>query len=174
MSFLIFAARKLDIINRQNAMQYRLQELTRKLNDLTQYATNIADGSISMSDMMNTPATMFNRQLMFMMYSHNASIFGAQQQMAQMGPMIQQQMMQMPDPNAQAMYQNWVFQNLYKQQRELATKQETALLNQQEKELTQEKTKLETQLNLLQQELESVKKAEESGIKQFTPQYTFA
>ena len=30
--------------------------LTRKLSDLQQYASNIADGSVSMSDMMNTPS----------------------------------------------------------------------------------------------------------------------
>ncbi len=171
MAILIFTARKLAIVNQQHQLQYRLLNLTRKLSDLQQYAANIADGSISMHDMMNTPASMFNRQMMFMMYSHNASIFGAQQQMGQMAPMIQQQMMQMPDPNAQAMYQQWIFQSLYKQQREMASKQESALLNQQEKQIIEEKTKIETQLKMLEQELEAVKKGEQEGIKQFQPNY---
>ena len=171
MAILIFTARKLAIVNQQHQLQYRLLNLTRKLSDLQQYAANISDGSISMHDMMNTPASMFNRQMMFMMYSHNASIFGAQQQMGQMAPMIQQQMMQMPDPNAQAMYQQWIFQSLYKQQREMASKQESALLNQQEKQIIEEKTKIETQLKMLEQELEAVKKGEQEGIKQFQPNY---
>lgn len=173
MAILIFTARKLELVNRQHQLQYKLLTLTRKLTDLQQYAANISDGSISMHDMMNTPPSMFTRQMAFMMYSHNASIFGAQQQMQMMGPMMQQQMMQMQDPNAQMQYQNWVFQNLYKQQRELAGRQETALLNQQEKQITEEKTKLETQLKMLETELESVKKAEDNGVKQATPQYTF-
>ena len=66
MSLLIFAYRKLDINRRKSDLNYRLMELTRKLSDLQQYAANIGDGSVSMSDMMNTPSSMFGRQLMFM------------------------------------------------------------------------------------------------------------
>ena len=62
MSFLIFAYRKLDIMQRKSDLNYRLMNLTRKLEDLQQYAANIADGSVSMSDMMNTPGSMFGRQ----------------------------------------------------------------------------------------------------------------
>ena len=79
MGLLIFAYRKLDIIRQRNDIQYRLMNLTRKLSDLQQYASNIADGSVSMSDMMNTPSSMFGRQMMYMQYAHNGAIFGAQQ-----------------------------------------------------------------------------------------------
>ena len=95
MSFLIFAYRKLDILSRKNDLNYRLMNLTRKLSDLQQYSANIGDGSVSMSDMMNTPGSMFNRQLMFMQYSHNAALFGANQQMQMMQPQIAMQMQQM-------------------------------------------------------------------------------
>ena len=98
MSLLIFAYRKLDINRQRSDLNYRLMEITRKLSDLQQYASNIADGSVSMSDMMNTPSSMFGRQLMYMQYAHNGALFGAQQKMAMMQPMIAQQMMQMPNP----------------------------------------------------------------------------
>ena len=52
MSLLIFAYRKLDINRQRSDLNYRLMEITRKLSDLQQYASNIADGSVSMSDMM--------------------------------------------------------------------------------------------------------------------------
>ena len=68
MSLLIFAYRKLDIIRQQNELNFRLMNLTRKLSDLQQYAANVADGSVSMSDMMNTPSSMFGRQMMYMQY----------------------------------------------------------------------------------------------------------
>ena len=158
MSFLIFAYRKLDIMQRKSDLNYRLMNLTRKLEDLQQYAANIADGSVSMSDMMNTPGSMFGRQLMYMQYAHNASLFGAQQQMQ--------------DPNMQAMYQNWIFKSLYDQQREQIGKQETKLLNEQEKQIQAEKAKLETQLKLLDQELEACKQGEDKGAEQFKPNYT--
>ena len=88
MSLLIFAYRKLDIMQRKSDLNYRLMNLTRKLSDLQQYAANIGDGSVSMSDMMNTPGSMFGRQLMYMQYAHNTALFGAQQQMQMMQPQI--------------------------------------------------------------------------------------
>ena len=134
MSLLIFAYRKLDINRRKSDLNYRLMELTRKLSDLQQYAANIADGSISMSDMMNTPSSMFGRQLMFMQYAHNGSLFGAQQKFAMMQPVIAMQMQQI-QPGMQQMYQNWIFKNLYDQERERMGKQEAKLLNEQEKQI---------------------------------------
>lgn len=172
MSFLIFAYRKLDIQSRKSDLNYRLMNLTRKLSDLQQYAANIGDGSVSMSDMMNTPGSMFNRQLMFMQYSHNAALFGANQQMQMMQPQIMMQMQQMQDPNMQAMYQNWIFKSLYNQQREQIGKQEAKLLNEQEKQIQAEKAKIETQLKLLDQEYEACKEAETKGAEQMKPSFT--
>ena len=174
MGLLIFAYRKLEIIRQKNDIQYRLTNLTRKLNELQQYAANIADGSISMSDMMNTPASMFGRQLMYMQYAHNGALFGAQQKFGMMQPMIAMQMQQMQDPNMQTMYQKWIFKNLYDQERERMGKQEEKLLNEQEKQIQQEKAKLETQLKLLEQEYESCKQGEDSSVKMLKPEYTFA
>lgn len=171
MSLLIFGYRKLDIIHRKNDLNYRLMELTRKLSDLQQYSANIADGSVSMHDMMNTPGSMFGRQMMFMNYAHNAALFGAQQNMAYMQPQIQMQMQQMQDPNQQMMYQNWIFQSLYKQQREQVAKQEAKLLNAQEKEIEAEKQKIQTQLQLLEQEYQACVDGEKKSIEMFKPEY---
>lgn len=172
MSLLIFAYRKLDIMHRKNDLNYRLMNLTRKLSDIQQYAANIADGSVSMSDMMNTPSSMFGRQMMYMQYAHNGALFGAQQKMAMMQPQIAMQMQQMQDPNYQAMYQQWIFKSLYDQERERMGKQETKLLNEQEKQIQAEKAKLETQLKLLDQELEACKQGEDAAVKQRKPEYT--
>ena len=172
MGLLIFAYRKLDIIRQRNDIQYRLMNLTRKLSDLQQYASNIADGSVSMSDMMNTPSSMFGRQMMYMQYAHNGAIFGAQQKFGMMQPMIAAQMQQMQDPNMQAMYQQWIFKNLYDQERERMGKQEAKLLNEQEKQIQQEKAKPETQLKMLEQEYEACKQGEDAGIKAMKPEYT--
>ncbi|MFI3299851.1 MAG: hypothetical protein R3Y28_00375 [Candidatus Gastranaerophilales bacterium] len=146
-------------------------KLTNKLEDLQTYSTNIADGTISTSDMMNTPASMFNRQMMYMTYSHNGSIMGAQQKYTMMQPQIQMQMQQI-DPNAQAQYQQWVFQNLYQQERERMAQMETKLLNEQEKEIQKEKAQIETRLKLLDQEYQSCKDAESAAIEQWKPVYT--
>lgn len=173
MSLLIFAYRKLELARQRNDLNYRLMNLSRKLTDLQQYASNIADGSISMSDMMNTPGSMFGRQLMFMQYAHNGALMGAQQQMAMMGPMMQMQMMQMQNnPQMQAMYQQWIFKSLYNQQREQMGKQEQKLLNEQEKQIQAEKLKLETQLKLIDQEYDACKQGEDNAVKNWKPEYT--
>ena len=171
MSLLIFAYRKLDILRQKSDMNYRLMELTRKLSDLQQYASNIGDGNVSMNDMMNTPSSMFGRQMMYMQYAHNGALFGAQQKMAMMQPMIAMQMQQMQNPNMQAMYQNWIFKSLYDQERERMGKQEQKLLNEQEKQIQAEKTKLETQLKLLEQEYEACKEGENKEIQHWKPEY---
>ena len=158
-------------IHQRNNLNLRLMNLTRKLEDLQRYAANIADGSISMSDMMDTPPTMFARQMMFMTYSHNASIMAAQQNYGMMMPMMQMQMQNM-DPNAQLQYQQWVFRNLYNQQREAMGRQESKLLNEQEKQIQKEKATLETQLKMLEQEYEAVKQGEDNAIKNLKPEYT--
>ena len=46
MSLLIFAYRKLEIIRQKEELNYRLMNMNRKLHDLQQYASNIADGSV--------------------------------------------------------------------------------------------------------------------------------
>lgn len=171
MSLLIFAYRKLDIIHQKNDLNYRLMNLTKKLTDLQQYSANIADGSVSMNDMMNTPGSMFGRQMMYMQYAHNGALAGAQQKMMMMQPMIAMQMQQM-QPNMQSMYQNWIFKSLYDQERERIRKQETKLLNEQEKQIQAEKAKLETQLKLLDQEYEACKQAEDKAIQHWKPEYT--
>lgn len=170
MSLLIFGFRKIDIIRQKNDLNYRLMQVTKKLSDLQQYSANIGDGSVSMFDMMNTPASMFNRQMMFSMYSHNMALAGAQQNFMMMQPMMNMQMQQM-DPNAQAMYQQWVFKNLYQQQKERINKVEQKLLNQQETQIQQEKAKIESQLKMLDQELQSVSEAENKAIENWKPNY---
>lgn len=173
MSLLVFAYRKIQILRQKNDLNYRLMKLKQKLEDLQQYASNIADGSVSMSDMMNTPASMFGRTMMYMTYSHNGALQNAQQQMQQMMmmPQVQAQMQQMQDPNQQMMYQNWIFDNLYKQQREQFGKVEQKLLNEQEKEIQQEKAKLETQLKMLEAEFDSTKQGEDKAASSWKPEY---
>ena len=170
MSLLIFGFRKIDIIRQKNDLNYRLMQVTKKLSDLQQYSANIGDGSVSMFDMMNTPASMFNRQMMFSMYSHNMALAGAQQNFMMMQPMMNMQMQQM-DPSAQAMYQQWVFKNLYQQQKERINKVEQKLLNQQETQIQQEKAKIESHLKMLDQELQSVSEAENKAIENWKPNY---
>ena len=161
MSLLVFGYRKYEILRQKNEINYRLMALTRKLNHLQQYAANIGDGTISMQDMMNIPASQFNRAMAFMAYSH------IQMQLQQM-----QQAQQGQNPQQAQMYQKWIFNNLYKQELQKYQQHETKLLNQQEKEIEQEKARLEAQLRMLDAEYQSTADAEKQSYQFWKPEYT--
>jgi len=171
MGLLIFAYRKQDIIRRKSDLEFKLIQLSKKLQDLASYSSSIADGSVSTNDLMNAPASVFNRMSSFMMYSHQASIAGAQQQMPFVMMQQQMAMQQMQNGQMQQQYQQMVFQNLYKQQREKFSEVETKMLNEQEKKITAEKERISDQLKMMEKELESVTAAEDNAIKSSAPKF---
>ncbi len=171
MSLLIFVKRKIDIIHRLNAKNYELNEIVSKMSDLSSYSSSIGDGMVSMSDMMHAPSSMLGRMMMFAQFSHNAAIQMTQQQMTQMQPMLAAQSQQIKDAAQAAQYQNWIQHCIYQQAREYLGKMEAQTLNEQEKKLQKEKTHIETEIRMLEQELQSVERAEENGIKSWAPKY---
>ena len=170
MSLLIFAYRHQDIIGRKNALNMKLMELKQKLMELQTYASSIADGSVSMNDLMNAPASMFGRMSIFMMYSHQAGMAGAQEKMPMMSQMSAPQMQQMA-PQMQQQYQQAMFKSLYDQEKETFSKNEQRILNEQEKRGSMEVSKIETQLKMLDKDEEEVSKAEDKAAEKSAPKY---
>lgn len=170
MGLLVFTYRKQDLIRRKLDAEFKLLQLTQKLSSLTDYASSIADGVVSLNDLMHAPPSMFNRMSMFMMYSHAASMAGATEKYNFMA-MNPNMMPQLQNPQMQQQYADMMFKNLYDQEREKFKKIEEDILNRQEKQISQEKAKLETQLTMIQKELESVEKAEGEAAKSFAPKF---
>ena len=167
---LMFVARKHQLRDYINSLQEKLLAKSREIQDAQQYAASIGDGAVSIYDIANAPSSMRGRMMMYSQFSHNMALQSTQAQYQQMRPMVLQQMQGM-DPNAQMQYETWVQQQMYKQERNRVAKFEEKALNQLEKKIQQEKDKIETQLKLAEQELEAVKKAEESGAQQLAPKY---
>lgn len=170
MGLLIFAYRKQDIIRRKLDLEYKLTQLSQKLQDLTTYGSSIADGSVSLNDLMKSPASMFNRMSMFMMYSHQSAMAGAQEKFNFMA-MTPGAMPQMQNAQMQQQYAQMMFKNLYDQEREKTKKIEENILNEQEKKITSEKEKYQDQLKMLEEELKSVSSAEDNAIKSSAPKF---
>jgi hypothetical protein len=174
MGLLIFAYRKQDIIRRKSDLEFKLTQMSEKLRNLQSYSSSISDGSVSLNDLMNAPASVFGRMSSFMMYSHQASCAGAQQKfpMMQMQQQVaMQQMPQMQNPQVQEQFSQMLFKNLYDQERQKFSKIEEKLLNEQDKKLSSEKEKLDTQLKMLDEELKSVSAAEDNSIKSSAPKF---
>ncbi len=133
--------------------------ITRKIGDLQRYASNIADGKISMKEMTDIPSKLFGRQSIFQQYAHNRSLQMANWQMATMAPMMAMQMQNM-NPQFAGLYQQNMFMNLYKEARTQAAEEEKKLLNEQEKELVAEKEKLQALAQEYDVELKGLREAE--------------
>lgn len=170
MSLLIFAYRKQDIIRRKSDLQLKLMNLNKKLMDLQSYASSIADGTVSMNDLITAPSSMFGRMSIFMQYSHQMAMQGAQEKFAYMSqtPGV---MPQLQNPQLQQQYAQMMFKNLYDQEREKSTKVEQKILNQQDTKIQQEKTTIETQLKMLEAEEQTNNAAEDKAAQSSAPKY---
>lgn len=166
MSVLMYSALIGQLTREQFDISSKILKLHQKRRKLLKYSTQIADGSISLNDMMNAPAGMMGRQTMYMQYAHSFAIANAQAQMQQAMPMMQMQLAQVP-PQQQQLIMNQMFQNFYKQQREVAKEQEAALMNEQEQEIQQELEQLNAQKAMIDHELAEAKQERDKGIQQF-------
>lgn len=164
MSLLILAFRRQQIICRRNSIQLRLMELQKKLMDYQTYAASISKGSITMSDLMDCPSSLFGRMTNFMFSSDQSARFEAQQKF---GYMSQLYGAQMQNP----MMQQAMFKSLYEQGRERFNQVETKLLSKVDTQIEQEMARLNTQLKMLDAEEQSVTQGEDNAAKNSAPKY---
>lgn len=174
MTVLTMMYRKSYLKSRINQLEYQLMVKQQQKTDLSNYSASVADGSISYEDLSNCPSNLFGRMTNFMFNSHNAALSGAQTSMAQMQAAGMIGSANGTDSAAiqqQQMYNQLVFQNLYKQQREQFAKYEAKVLNEQEKQMDQEVLKLQNELTLVQNEYNSLSKAVDSAAQSDTATY---
>lgn len=173
MTVLTMMYRKSYLKNRINQLEFQLMQKQQAKNELSTYSASVADGSISFEDLSNCPSQLFGRMTQFMFNSHNAAMMSAQGNMAQMQAAGMIGGVQGTDQAAiqQQAYNQLVFQNLYKQQREQYAKYEAKVLNEQEKQMDQEVLKLQNELTLVQNEYATLSKAVDSAAQNDTAQY---
>lgn len=171
MSLLIFSFRRQQIIDQKSRINLRLMQLRQKQMDLQTYAANIADGTVSLNDLLTTPSALFPRMMQFMQYSNAYAYQGAQQKLAMMGMMGAFNQLGAMPPQQQQMYQSIMMQQLMKQEQENVSRGEQKRLNAEDKKIEQEIARLDTQLKMLEAEEQGVDKAEDNGIKSSTPRF---
>ena len=179
--YAIFTMRKLQLTQRINQIQYRLMQLSQRKMDLAVYAGNVADGIISPSEFMNSPASIFGVNLNFFNNSVPKALFEASRasqaynmNIANMNMASNGQYGMAVDPsNPNSVYANqfFVFNAFFKQALDAAGKAEAAKIKKLETEIEMQEKMLTTQLQAAQEELKSAEKAEEEGIKNAAPKY---
>lgn len=179
--YAIFTMRKLHLTQRINNIQYRLMQLTQRMSDLAIYSGNVADGIITPSEFMNSPASIFGVNMNFF----NNSVPGALYQASQATQMYNMNMLNMngmsggqyamavdpANPQNVAVNQFFVFNSFFKQALEAAGKAEAAKIKRLETDIQTQKMQLETQLKAAETELKSVEDAESKGIEKSAPKY---
>lgn len=179
--YAIFTMRKLQLTQRINNLQYRLMQISQKLQDLSVYAGNVADGLITPSEFMNSPASIFGVNMNYF----NSSVPKALYQASMSTNMYNNNILRMNqisggqyalavDPSNPTSIMNnqfFIFNSFFKQALDAAGKAEAAKVKRLESDLQAEKLTIDTQLKAAEKELESVEKAEEKGIERSTPKY---
>lgn len=179
--YAIFTMRKLQLTQRINQLQYRQMQLSQRLMDLATYAGNVADGILTPGEFMNSPASIFGVQMNFLNSSIPKALFQAgtatNMYMANIHNMNMlsggQYGMAVDPSNPQSIYANqfFVFNSYLKQALEAAGKAEAAKIKKLETEIQLEKQQIDTQLKAAETELKSVEEAETKGIESSAPKY---
>lgn len=161
-----------QILGLKSKLNFRLNELNLREMDLQSYSSSIADNSISINDLMNVPASMFNRMSIFMNYSHQSAMAGVQQKIGPMMTMAQANgiFTNMP-AQYQQQYQQMLFNSLYEQERKNFTDNERNILNEEEKKIEQEKAQIQTQLQMLDAEQKTTQEAVDQAAKDSAPKF---
>lgn len=163
-------ARILNIITRKSQLNFQLLNLQRKLQDLQSYAASIGDNIVSIDDLLNAPASMFERMSIFAMTSHQTAMQYAQQNIGLVSSMNQANMTQL-QPQFQQQYQQMMIKNLYDQAREKITQSETKRLNVEETKINQQVSQIQTQLQMLDKEQEATQKQVDKDAENCAPKY---
>lgn len=179
--YAIFTMRKLQLTQRINNLQYRLMQISQKLQDLSVYAGNVADGLITPSEFMNSPASIFGVNMNYFNSSVPKALYQASMStnmynnnILRMNQMSGGQYALAVDPSRpDSIFNNqfFIFNSFFKQALDAAGKAEAAKVKRLESDLQAEKLTIDTQLKAAEKELESVEKAEEKGIDRSTPKY---
>ena len=83
MGFLMFLSRKISLQHRESDLTYQLTSISSKLQDYTRFASILSQDTITLNDISDMPASIFQNGLANLNYINGAAAQIAQQNMAQ-------------------------------------------------------------------------------------------
>lgn len=174
MSWIMLSMRKMQLKKEVSDLQFEDVQISQQIQDLSKYANNVADGTITFSEMASCPSSLFGTQLDFMANSSQAAYQSATvkanafiQQLAQTNGMSGNQYgYAMGTADGTQYDATTIFNEIYKEELKEYSKQMQEYINQYEEELQQEKTQIETQLQAKQAELQTYEQTISNNIKE--------
>ena len=157
-----------QLIQQKNDYKHRLQAITMELQDLSAYGRNIADGRMSIGEILRTPTSMYNRNMAYMSAANYYGDIAANQQMMQLtqSPLY---IAEMGKQNA-AVQQNMA--NLMRERFKQAAvqqfaKYEASMLKEKETAMELEKETLKEEIAAIEEQLKSAKQERDQSTKEF-------
>ncbi len=173
MGIFTFTARVHALMYQKSNIEYRLTQLTKKLQSLQQYSALIANGGVSIGDLLSSPGVNMGRMMNYLAWAHNNSLLYMQQNAPQAISWYQSQMGNSQNAANNQQMQRWIMLQLYQQGRDRAMQIETRNLKVEEDKIAQEKERLEAQGKSVEAELKSAREGRDQAIKDMAPRYTF-
>lgn len=171
MGILLLSYRKLSLINRKEDLNYKLMQMKQKLYEAQDYAASISDGNITMRELMNCPTSYFDRMQGYMVNSHNSAFTNADQKYRVYMPLMQDTLARLPDQAQQNAYQDMMFQQMYKQEKEKSLKSEEKAMASLDKKLQMEISKEEGKLKMIEAELNKLDEQVDKAAEKAAPKY---
>ena len=173
MTWIALSMRKMQLKQEVSALQFNEVQISQKIQALSKYANNIADGTITFAEMADCPSDFFGTQLDFIQNSSQAAYQSATiktnaaiQQLAQTNSITGNQYgYAMGTTDATAYDQATLFNEIYKEELKKFAEQMQGTLNEYEEQLNEEKEQVETQLQAKQAELDALKQEIGQNIK---------
>ena len=163
MTWVMLSMRKMQLQQQVSDLQFEDVQISRQIQDLASYSSNIADGTITFSEMASCPSSLFGTQLGFMSNAAAAAYQSAtvkanayMQQLAQTNGQIGNQYGYAMGTTDGTYYDaTTIFNEIYKEELEQYAEQMQKYVNNYEKELQAEQTRVETQLTAKEAELQA-------------------
>lgn len=155
-----------ELVMRKSRNDQRLRQLNIQLNDLQRYAEHIADGKISLFEMIKTPASMFNRQLVFNNYSLRYSAHKAEVEVSALTQNPYYNSFIAQNPQYQQYYTDMMRRNFYAEAQKEFAQYERERLHEQEGQIKGEKDCIKVDNEAIKAEIDDLRKERSEEIKQ--------
>lgn len=173
MTWIMLSMRKMQLKQEVSDLQFQDVQISQQIQDLANYTNNIADGTVTFSEMASCPSSLFGTQLDFVANSAQAAYESATaktnayiQQLAQTNSITGNQygytMGTIDGTNYDA---TTIFNEIYQEELKEYSKQMQQYINEYEKELQTEQTRIETQLQAKEAELQTYEQTISSNIQ---------
>jgi hypothetical protein len=173
MGLFTFSSRVYDLMHQKSNIEYKMLQLTRKIQNLQEYSTFVGaepseqDQYFSGSNMLSLPASEYQRAMFYRQRAYAATTDYVNRNSA----MAQQMFAQSQGGNITQQQAAYVQKQLYLQGMDRARQYEEKCLKVEEDKLKNDKERLQTLLSEVTQELEEARKARDNSVKELAPKY---